>query len=112
MTDDGGSRAVVVGGGIGGLTAALGLRRRGWDVTVLERAPEIRPVGAGLVLTANGLAGLDAVGVGGAVRGAGYAGAPGGTRDARDLVEAFLGRPGGFEAWTRWLERDAAAEAG
>jgi len=82
VTDDGGARVVVVGGGIGGLTAAVGLRRRGWDVTVLERAPEIRPVGAGLVLTANGLAGLDAVGVGGPVRAAGYAGAPGGTRDA------------------------------
>ena len=75
-------RAVVVGGGIGGLTAAVGLRRRGWDVTVLERAPQVRAVGAGLVLTANGLAGLDAVGVGDAVRAAGYAGAPGGTRTA------------------------------
>jgi 2-polyprenyl-6-methoxyphenol hydroxylase-like FAD-dependent oxidoreductase len=75
-------RVVVVGGGIGGLTAAVGLRRRGWDVTVLERAPQVRVVGAGIVLTANGLAGLDAVGVGDAVRAAGYAGAPGGTRTA------------------------------
>ncbi len=73
-------RVVVVGGGIGGLTAAVGLWRRGWDVTVLERAPQVRVVGAGIVLTANGLAGLDAVGVGDAVRAAGYAGAPGGTR--------------------------------
>ena len=31
-------RAVVAGAGIGGLTAAVALRRQGWDVTVLERA--------------------------------------------------------------------------
>jgi 2-polyprenyl-6-methoxyphenol hydroxylase-like FAD-dependent oxidoreductase len=80
VPDDGAHRVVVVGGGIGGLAAAVGLRRRGWDVTVLERAPRIRPVGAGLLLTANGLAGLDAIGVGDAVRAAGHAGAPGGTR--------------------------------
>ena len=40
--------AVVVGGGIGGLTAALSLIRHGWDVTVLERASEFTEVGAGL----------------------------------------------------------------
>jgi len=40
-------RAVVAGAGIGGLTAAVALRRRGWDVTVLERAPALEPVGAG-----------------------------------------------------------------
>ncbi len=36
-------RAVVVGAGIGGLAAALGLRRAGWNVTVLDRAgsPEL-----------------------------------------------------------------------
>ncbi|WP_305788348.1 FAD-dependent monooxygenase [Symbioplanes lichenis] len=41
--------AVVVGGGIGGLSAAVGLIRTGWEVTVLERAPVFRPVGAGLI---------------------------------------------------------------
>lgn len=63
-------RAVVVGAGIGGLAAAVGLGRRGWDVVVLERAPRIAPVGAGLTLMANGLAALDAIGVGPAVRAA------------------------------------------
>jgi predicted NAD/FAD-dependent oxidoreductase len=43
---DGAPRAVVVGGGIGGLTAAVGLRLAGWDVTVLEQAERIEPVGA------------------------------------------------------------------
>ncbi|MBM0278419.1 FAD-dependent oxidoreductase, partial [Micromonospora tarensis] len=47
------SHAVVVGGGIGGLSAALALHRHGWRVTVLERAAELREVGAGLSLMAN-----------------------------------------------------------
>ncbi len=72
--------AVVVGAGIGGLCAAIGLRRRGWAVTVLERAPEIHAVGAGLTLMANGLRGLDALGVAAAVRAAGRVDAPGGLR--------------------------------
>ncbi len=61
-------RAVVAGGGIGGLTAAVALRRRGWDVTVLERAPALEPVGAGLGLGPNALHALDAIGLGDEVR--------------------------------------------
>jgi 2-polyprenyl-6-methoxyphenol hydroxylase-like FAD-dependent oxidoreductase len=61
-------RAVVVGAGIGGLTAAVALRRRGWDVTVLERAPALEPVGAGLGLGPNALHALDAIGLGEDVR--------------------------------------------
>ncbi|HEV7706709.1 MAG TPA: FAD-dependent oxidoreductase, partial [Asanoa sp.] len=72
--------AVVVGAGIGGLSAAIGLRRRGWDVTVLERAPRIEAVGAGLTLLANGLRALDALGVGTAVRAQGQVEASGGLR--------------------------------
>ncbi|MFD9320648.1 FAD-dependent monooxygenase [Streptomyces sp. NPDC060053] len=60
--------AVVVGGGIGGLAAAIGLRRIGWDVTVLERAPAFADVGAGISLHANGMRALDALGVGEAIR--------------------------------------------
>lgn len=44
----------VVGGGIGGLTAALGLLRRGFDVQVFEQAHELREVGAGVQISANG----------------------------------------------------------
>ncbi|GMV06548.1 MAG: salicylate hydroxylase [Gemmatimonadota bacterium] len=61
-------RALVIGGGIGGLAAALGLRRAGWDVRVFEQAPELKEVGAGIALWANGLQALDRLGVGDAVR--------------------------------------------
>jgi 2-polyprenyl-6-methoxyphenol hydroxylase-like FAD-dependent oxidoreductase len=64
----GNRRAVVAGAGIGGLTAAVALRRRGWDVTVAERAPALEPVGAGLGLGPNALHALDAIGLGGEVR--------------------------------------------
>lgn len=43
----------IIGAGIGGLTAALALQRRGFKVTVYERAAEIREIGAGLYITAN-----------------------------------------------------------
>ena len=73
-------RAVIVGGGIGGLCAALALRKSGWSVTVLERAPEFGEVGAGITLMANALAGLEALGVDADVRAQGRVDAPGGTR--------------------------------
>ena len=55
--------AVVVGGGIGGLGAAIGLHRAGWTVTVLEQAPEFGDVGAGISLWPNALRCLDELGV-------------------------------------------------
>jgi 2-polyprenyl-6-methoxyphenol hydroxylase-like FAD-dependent oxidoreductase len=63
--------AVVVGGGIGGLAAAVGLHRIGWSALVLEQAPAITEVGTGLSLWPNALRGLDALGVGEQVRAAG-----------------------------------------
>jgi 2-polyprenyl-6-methoxyphenol hydroxylase-like FAD-dependent oxidoreductase len=66
-----GRSAVVVGGGIGGLTAAVALRKVGWQVTVLERAAVFGEIGAGITLLSNGLRCLDAVGLGEAVRGSG-----------------------------------------
>ncbi|MFI8823611.1 FAD-dependent monooxygenase [Streptomyces sp. NPDC053431] len=72
--------AVVVGAGIGGLAAALGLRRIGWQVTVVDRAPVLADAGAGISLAANGIRALDALGVGAAVRAAGRGQYTGGTR--------------------------------
>jgi salicylate hydroxylase len=46
-------RAVVVGGGIGGLTAAVALARQGVEVVVLEQAAVLAPVGASLQLGPN-----------------------------------------------------------
>jgi 5-methylphenazine-1-carboxylate 1-monooxygenase len=43
-------RALIAGGGIGGLVAALALDRAGLDVTVFEAAQEIRPLGVGINL--------------------------------------------------------------
>jgi salicylate hydroxylase len=55
---------LIAGGGIGGLTAALALLRRGFDVDVYEQAPELREVGAGVQISANGSRALYALGVG------------------------------------------------
>ncbi len=72
--------AVVVGGGIGGLTAAASLLHHGWRVTLLEQAAQLTEVGAGLTLWSNALAALDAIGLGEAVRGTGSISGPAGTR--------------------------------
>lgn len=55
--------ALVLGGGIGGLAAATALAQRGVAVTLVEQAPEIAEVGAGLQISPNGLAVLRALGV-------------------------------------------------
>jgi 2-polyprenyl-6-methoxyphenol hydroxylase-like FAD-dependent oxidoreductase len=62
----------VVGGGIAGLASAVSLAQAGWQATVLERAPEFGEVGAGLAITGNGMAALEAIGAAEEVRAAGY----------------------------------------
>ena len=46
-------QVAIVGGGIGGLTAAAALRARGGKVTVFEQAEELREIGAGISLNPN-----------------------------------------------------------
>ena len=55
---------LVAGGGIGGIAAALALVRRGFDVKVLEQAPQLGEIGAGIQLGPNGFAAFDALLIG------------------------------------------------
>ena len=59
---------VIAGGGIGGLSAALGLSLKGFDVVVLEKASEFGEIGAGIQLGPNAFHALDYFGVGAAAR--------------------------------------------
>ena len=60
-------RIAVLGGGIGGLTSAIALARRGAQVEVLEQAPAITEIGAGVQISPNGAVVLRALGLGGAL---------------------------------------------
>jgi 2-polyprenyl-6-methoxyphenol hydroxylase-like FAD-dependent oxidoreductase len=55
---------IVAGGGIGGFAAALALVRQGFSVKVLEQAPEIGEIGAGIQLGPNAFHAFDALGIG------------------------------------------------
>ncbi|MFC4908652.1 FAD-dependent monooxygenase [Actinomadura gamaensis] len=92
MTD---RTAIVVGGGIGGLTAAAALKGKGWRVTLLERARSLDPVGAGLALGPNALRALDTLGLGDPVR----------------ELAAFQGDGGIRRASGTWLSRTSAEAA-
>lgn len=63
-TSPGTRSAIVVGAGIGGLTAAVALRRAGIDVTLCERAPELRAAGFGLSVQSNAMNALRTLDIG------------------------------------------------
>src|SRR4051794_19512836 len=65
--------AVVVGAGIAGLAAAIALQTAGYEVLVLERAPKLREVGAGISLWPNAVHALRRLGLGEEVEAAGTA---------------------------------------
>ncbi|MFF1925673.1 FAD-dependent monooxygenase [Streptomyces sp. NPDC058221] len=89
-------RAVVIGSGIGGLTAAVALHRSGWQVTVLERAGSLEPIGAGISLAPNAQRALDVIGIGDEIR----------------SLAAWQGEGGMRSPDGRWLSRtDSAAAA-
>ncbi|MET9241678.1 FAD-dependent monooxygenase [Nonomuraea sp. NPDC003709] len=76
-------RVVVVGAGLGGVAAAVGLHRLGHEVTLFERGAELREAGTGIVVMPNGLRALDAVGLADDVRGHVMHATLGGLRDWR-----------------------------
>src|SRR3954464_7079128 len=55
---------IIVGGGIGGMAAALALSRLDIRITLLEQSAEIGEIGAGIQLAPNAFAAMDALGVG------------------------------------------------
>lgn len=48
-------KAIIVGGGIAGLSAGIALQRLGIDFEIYESAPKLKPVGAGISLTPNAM---------------------------------------------------------
>ena len=64
-------RVTIVGGGIGGMTAAIALAQAGFPVTLLEAAPAFGEIGAGVTLSPNAMRGFDHIGVCEAIAAAG-----------------------------------------
>lgn len=60
-------KALIVGGGIAGLAAAIALQKSGIDAHVYEQAPALKEIGTGLSLWANGIKALDMLGMGEAI---------------------------------------------
>jgi 2-polyprenyl-6-methoxyphenol hydroxylase-like FAD-dependent oxidoreductase len=54
-------RAAIIGGGIGGLTTAIALRKIGFEVNVYERATELKEVGSGMSLWPNAVRSLQQI---------------------------------------------------
>lgn len=57
-------KIVVIGAGIGGLTAGIALTQAGYEVEIYDRVRELRPVGAGISLWSNGVKVLNRLGLG------------------------------------------------
>jgi 2-polyprenyl-6-methoxyphenol hydroxylase-like FAD-dependent oxidoreductase len=67
------AKAIIIGGGIGGLTGAIALRQAGLDVAVFERREELEEVhsGGGMVLWHNAIRALGELGLAGEMQGVG-----------------------------------------
>lgn len=56
-------KVAITGGGIAGLTTAIALQQAGITCTVYEAAPDLKPLGAGIVLAANAMKALAKLGL-------------------------------------------------
>ncbi|HYG38845.1 MAG TPA: FAD-dependent monooxygenase [Cytophagales bacterium] len=56
-------KITIIGGGIGGLCTAISLQKAGFDVKVYEGVENIKPLGAGLALSANAIKALQYIGI-------------------------------------------------
>ena len=65
------TKAIIVGAGIGGITAAIALRKSGIEAAVYERAPELKEIGAGIALASNAMKVLSQLGLSDRVAGQG-----------------------------------------
>lgn len=65
-------RGIIIGGGIGGLTTAIALKQRGISVTVYEAAPELRAVGAGIIMATNAMQVMQRLGIADKIKRKGY----------------------------------------
>jgi len=59
-----GLKVIVIGAGIGGLTAGIALRQAGYEVEIYDRVRDLRPIGAGISLWSNGIKVLNRLGLG------------------------------------------------
>lgn len=57
-------KVVIIGAGIGGLTAGIAMRQIGYEVEIYDRVRELRPVGAGISLWSNGVKVVNRLGLG------------------------------------------------
>ncbi len=64
-------KVAIIGGGIGGLTTAISLQQEGIDFELYEAAPELKPVGAGIVMASNAMTVFQRLGLGEKVAAAG-----------------------------------------
>lgn len=85
-------KILIIGSGIGGLSAALALTAKGYQVVVLEATPKLQAIGGIIVIQANGCLLLDHLGV------------------YQDLLKICRSKPftKGVRRWEdgRWLRRD------
>ena len=65
-------KVAIVGGGVGGLTAAIALRQRVLEVTVYEQTPQLTEIGAGLNLGPNAMKAFRALGLEQAIAAVGH----------------------------------------